>query len=73
MYGIGPVEAGLVPDSASSSTASGPIRTASGSRACGSSISATAKGGFEARQIGVVQALFERSGARREPVLGTIH
>jgi cyclopropane-fatty-acyl-phospholipid synthase len=28
------------------------------------------EGGFEERQIGVVQALFEKPGARREPVLG---
>ncbi len=28
------------------------------------------EGGFEERQIGVVQALFEKSGARLEPVLG---
>jgi len=30
------------------------------------------EGGFEERQIGVVQAIFEKSGARREPVLGRI-
>lgn len=30
------------------------------------------EGGFEERQIGVVQALFEKSGARRERVLGRV-
>jgi cyclopropane-fatty-acyl-phospholipid synthase len=30
------------------------------------------EGGFEERQIGVVQTLFEKSGARRAPVLGSV-
>jgi cyclopropane-fatty-acyl-phospholipid synthase len=30
------------------------------------------EGGFEERQIGVVQALFEKAGARRAPVLGAL-
>jgi hypothetical protein len=30
------------------------------------------EGGFEERQIGVVHALFEKSGARRGPVLGRL-
>jgi cyclopropane-fatty-acyl-phospholipid synthase len=31
------------------------------------------EGGFEEREIGVVQALFEKRQARREPVLGRLH
>jgi cyclopropane-fatty-acyl-phospholipid synthase len=86
MFGIGLVEAGLVPDLLVCLGIRRLLRrrmfeNLTPMRALGLSerflrmwefYPCYCEGGFEERQIGVVQALFEKSDARRDPVLGRI-